>query len=682
MYRVADRRGSARAKRRAVLIGRCSDPQNIWTAEELPASNGRDFDAYGVKSACGSRLCGHCLKFQQARAQRELEAARNEFWRTHTREPGKFERFITLTSPTLGGVSLYDSEVIYNKAFAALIDTAFWTKRVDAGAKHIEFTINRIGYHTHAHAMVYSRFMEIDPAQEAKSFKWRADREKKARARKWKIVKDDLPPLGNLQDEWTRCITQAALAHGGHLIDWHANYSAHLAAFALGPYCNLETREERVPEVKVGRYSRWPLTDTDGEIVVCHPTPGAKGDVHIRLVREKGRVDDNEKEIGLNSAVKELTKYITKSSSWDGVKADQLVEIAEVRRWRRCFERLGKWRKEPRPKAVGPYCDMKTREEIMPRVKVKSASVSDLLGRWRTPSGKRRSAKPLVTIGPRETWTQFCLRADAEDAHASSYALALEAIKTRERKERERKAAAGGAKAAAGGAIANLDTNCISRRVLQFVPGLSAADRGPPGAESSLWDAIKLWFTVLLPAWPREELSSWAGCVFNLFFLLPTRSRPLMEIGEEMDFAAWLVIVELRLWSARASRIQQLEKKYPFNVFVCLDGSRFIGSELRRLTMVTRYGAKRAADENWIEESREMRERNSEEIQSEAARWENFRAWGWIHDTDDSEARMLRKSAWDIWKAREVERDSLRKNVFPEVTDGALSDPSGAVFFQ
>jgi len=81
-----------------------------------------------------------------------------------------------------------------------LMDRLFWTSRVDAGAKHVEFTTSARGYHTHVHFLLYGRYIERDSSEEEKSREWRKRRVERLAAQQLRIVKDDLPPLGNLQD--------------------------------------------------------------------------------------------------------------------------------------------------------------------------------------------------------------------------------------------------------------------------------------------------------------------------------------------------------------------------------------------------------------------------------------------------------------------------------------------------
>jgi hypothetical protein len=317
--------------------------------------------------------------------------ARDFFWQHSQREPGMFERFVTLTGPTLQGVSLEDSNRIYNRAFQLLADGAFWSSRVVAGAKHVEFTTNPHGYHTHIHLLIYSSYIERDEKQESASRQHRAERAATQEARGLRLV-TSLPALGNLQDEWTRSITQAACEFGRE-IEWSAS------------------------AVHEGWYS---CLSSDGDVVEVQPTTAAKANVDIRFVREKGRPSDNE--IGLTSAVKELTKYITKAGSWSEVSDEQLVEIAEVQRWPRCFELLGAWRR--------------TKRDV----------VNEL------------PAQVVLRIGLGETWEDFCRRVARENGHPDSYVLAWDTMIAW-----DARSDAGTLYAALGGGIASLDTDSVFR---------------------------------------------------------------------------------------------------------------------------------------------------------------------------------------------------------------------------
>lgn len=393
IWHAGGRHDSKAARARAVLVGRCSDPENVWTCDHLLDAEGRQFGAFGVKSSCGSLLCPFCIKTQQRRCEKRLVAARNTFWRERTPEKGMYERFITLTAPTLQGIDEHTSERIYNRAYELLSDDPFYAKRMKAGAKHIEFTITPQGFNTHIHLLIYSPFVEVNKTQEQNSMRWRETRAAKqaaAAARGLRVVKDDLPPLGNLEDSWTSCITKAA-PEFGYEFDWRANHDESfcanhdksVCAFVLGSYSLLGTRERIMPDVKVGCYSEFP--PRDGEYIIHQPTHGRRAGVNVKLVREKGQPSVGE--IGLTKAVKELTKYITKAASWSDIPDEHLVKIAEVRRWPRRFELLGKWRK------------VETEEE---KTRRKDAEAIE----------RTKFERKIVYIMPGEEWIDFVERVE------------------------------------------------------------------------------------------------------------------------------------------------------------------------------------------------------------------------------------------------------------------------------
>jgi hypothetical protein len=441
IWKASEHLVSKDARARAYLVGRCSDSDNVWTSQKLLDAEGREFGAFGVKSSCGSLLCPFCIKTQQRRCEKRLVAARDEFWRTHDREVGKYERFVTLTAPTLQGVVQVMSEKIFNRAYELLSDRPFYARRVDAGAKHIEFTINSHGYHTHIHLLLYGSYMERDAAQQEKSRQWREVRAAKLAARGMRVVKDSLPPLGNLQDNWTACIDEAAREFD-HAFDWRANYDESLDAFVLGSYSLLETRERIVPDVKAGCYMQFPCND-GGKIY--QPTPAQRAGVDVRAVREKGQPSTGE--IGLTKAIKELTKYITKAASWSDVSDNQLVEIAEVRRWPRRFELLGAWRKT------------ETDEE-----KQRRRDAEDI--------ARAKASRKIIHIMPGEKWIDFTERLEREDAHPDSYVIAwdrlIAASMAQESEDEDEKARV-------LFLIASLDTDFISRS------GAERDGRPPPG---------------------------------------------------------------------------------------------------------------------------------------------------------------------------------------------------------
>ncbi len=533
IWNAGVRHNSNTACARAVLVGRCSDPDNVWTCDHLLDAEGRQFGAFGVKSSCGSLLCPFCIKTQQRRCSKRLVAARDEFWRTHDPEDGKRERFITLTAPTIQGIDEHTSERIYNKAYTLLSDCPFYSERMDAGAKHVEFTITPHGFNTHIHLLIYGRFMEVNKKYEQETRlrreELRATREAAA-ARGLRVVKDDLPPLGNLEDTWTGCIEKAARKFG-YIFDWRANYDESLQAFVLGAYSLLETREGIVPEVKAGCYSEFP--PRGGEPVIHQPTRGRVAGVNVKLVREKGQPSVGE--VGLTKAIKEVTKYITKAASWSDIPDEHLVKIAEVRRWPRRFELLGLWRK------------VETEEEKTRRKDVEAIE-------------QAKANRKLVQIMPGENWVDFTRRVESEGGDPDSYVIGWDYLAAvdyarvlgrheeaarlkdscaRERGQDELKAVKlyfEAVEAAKRASYASLDTDFISRSEAE------ADGRAPPDET------------------PKRQ-----------------RQKSLMALSDEMPLDEWQKIVSIRLAGVRQTRTGLLARGYGYAIFKCLDGSTFEG---------------------------------------------------------------------------------------------------------
>jgi hypothetical protein len=444
LFNAAVACGANRARNRAVLIGRCADADNVWTANHLENEAGDFYEGVGVLTSCGSRLCPSCMAAMRRRSRKRAR----EIIGAIEYEATKRLRFITLTCPTLQGVSLVDTIAIFNRAFALLSERPFWNARVDAGIKAVEFTVNRQGYNTHIHLAVYGSFIDRDAQKEEETRIRRAKRAERMSKKPLRLVKDDLPPLGNLQDEWTDCLVKAARLNNSkelratREIEWdvpyHAtlNYDSTLKAHVLGSYCLLETRGEIRPLVvakRDGCYSRFPVVD--GEIVEVQPTPASKAAVDIRAVREKGQ-PPNSNEVSLEHVLSEVSKYMTKAESWLKIPAQDLVEIAEVKRWARCFEILGKWRGEIK-------------------------SVDDL-------------PKPIIRIRESETWEEFCARVAREGGDPRSYGLAWKELND-----------AGRLYAASSG-DASLDTPLLSPANIS--PANSTPDSPDPPQESWVRD--------------------------------------------------------------------------------------------------------------------------------------------------------------------------------------------------
>jgi hypothetical protein len=185
---------------------------------------------------------------------------------------GERWRLVTLTCPTLPGVSLLDVRAVFNRAWSLFRKREWWQRITRAGVKGEEFTMGdekrlkredrpwdfeRDGFHFHLHILVCSTWVE------------------------W----------ATLGAEWSLCLEKAASEKG---------------------------------------------------IALTFNTSHGRAVVDVRLV--VNRKTKGKGTIGLDGAVEEVSKYITKSDSWLKVSDAQLVEVASVKRWFRAVELLGECR--------------------------------------------------------------------------------------------------------------------------------------------------------------------------------------------------------------------------------------------------------------------------------------------------------------------------------------------------
>ncbi len=155
------------------MLRRCASLENIWTATDLETGDGELYEGHGTLWSCNGRLCPSCL------------ASRRRRMRKHVRDGiarvqiggGERWRLVTLTCPTMAGVSLLNVRAVFNRAWSLLRKLDWWRNGagVRAGVKGEEFTIGdekrlqregrewdfaRDGFHFHVHVLVCSRWVE------------------------------------------------------------------------------------------------------------------------------------------------------------------------------------------------------------------------------------------------------------------------------------------------------------------------------------------------------------------------------------------------------------------------------------------------------------------------------------------------------------------------------------------
>jgi hypothetical protein len=305
---VADVLGSDVARRESFLIANCTAADNSWFGSFLHSENENTglvelFDGVGVLAGCGSRLCPACSSDLRRRSRRRACAGLKAV------EGVGGLRFVTLTQPTPQGASLIGVLKVFQDAWRRLNKKQFWIDRALGVVKGVEFTVNELGYHVHAHLIVAGGYIERDKAQQLKSIEWRQRRDAKAAKNNLKVI-EKLPALGNLQDAWESCLRAAWAAADWFVIDTDAD--ATLAAGAGGVFVDMRASNE-----------------------------GAGVGVDVRAVRSKKSKDFSDADISIADAIKEVLKYVTKSDSWLKLPDAHLVEVASIRRWSRMFEVLG-----------------------------------------------------------------------------------------------------------------------------------------------------------------------------------------------------------------------------------------------------------------------------------------------------------------------------------------------------
>ena len=140
--RIADRlesaaQGDANIMAEADIIREALTPENIFCAHRLTSKDGDFFDGKGSLSLSYS-LLDPFYRAEEARRTRkrvskaiaQIRPARGEFW-----------RLVTLTVPTIVNVDLATVIKLVSRAWSLFRKRKWWSDRVSAGVKSIEFTL-------------------------------------------------------------------------------------------------------------------------------------------------------------------------------------------------------------------------------------------------------------------------------------------------------------------------------------------------------------------------------------------------------------------------------------------------------------------------------------------------------------------------------------------------------------
>ncbi len=156
----------------------CGSPSNVCVAEDLHNDDGECFEGVVTLWHCGQVICPSCLSERRRRTRRRV---RGGVSRVILRKGFRW-RFVTLTAPSLPGVSLIKKNKVINRAWSLFRKLKWWGDKTQACIKGIEFTLgdekklkregrawdfSRDGYHSHIHTMVASSWLSWKELGEA-----------------------------------------------------------------------------------------------------------------------------------------------------------------------------------------------------------------------------------------------------------------------------------------------------------------------------------------------------------------------------------------------------------------------------------------------------------------------------------------------------------------------------------
>ncbi len=157
-------------------LRRCADLENVWHGDGLHNSDGEAYEGVGSLWSCNERLCPSCLASRSRKSRARARAAVSRA----VPSGGYLWRFITLTMPTLPGVSLPVAMSVIARSWRLFngkrgASYKWWSESVRAGVKGVEFTLGDAkrlqregrewtpeldGYHVHVHLLVLSKWIE------------------------------------------------------------------------------------------------------------------------------------------------------------------------------------------------------------------------------------------------------------------------------------------------------------------------------------------------------------------------------------------------------------------------------------------------------------------------------------------------------------------------------------------
>jgi len=276
----------------AERIERCANPNNVFVADDFHNADGESYQANGSLWACNSILCQNCA----GRLSRDNRKTIRYVMDNEKLLTGEDWFSITPTMPDalLHGYSLDFIRLIYQKAFETFTHCnkdvkkhTPYQKLIRGMFKNCEFTCKETCiFHFHSHLLTI--------------------------AKSKKIQNDDFYQIRYL---WTKALRKAFEFYDVDFVCRTSDKKFHAALFML----------RHLPKSK------------------AYLIPALLKCVNARA-RFLGLVNVNVEKVNFSNrekTIQELSKYVTKSDSWENIPLEEIEKIVERPRRARMFEALG-----------------------------------------------------------------------------------------------------------------------------------------------------------------------------------------------------------------------------------------------------------------------------------------------------------------------------------------------------
>ncbi len=311
--KIADRLDLVGSKIASALSDRirlCNQNWNLCEGRGLVSgTTGATFNGRVLLWNCKSRFCSFCVSSLSRRSRKIsnyiIENQPTEDYLYYNKRTPYEWRFVVLTMPddSLIGLSLFHQrEVFYHAWRLFSTKSEYFKKVVSGGIKTEEFTHDSAPnpFHYHGNLLIYCQFLDH------KQFK----------------------------KDWTKAV-RASFKHFGLKWQCRTGYDK----FILSLYCFLYSK----PSMDLFKF------------VCLKAQMCGLVNVYLKRVVNQSVNEDHPTQISIKNAVKYITKYATKSQTWEEIPLSDLKEITENRRFWRMFELFGSCRETAlpiRPKAV------------------------------------------------------------------------------------------------------------------------------------------------------------------------------------------------------------------------------------------------------------------------------------------------------------------------------------------